>query len=113
MKDVTRKATVQTVYGQTLAEAIEFEFTFSELQKGDTIPADETPDADDLRTFVNTRRASKARSEKQNEIVAGLGIAKPTLENPDVALATMIKVLVAQGKTPADANQLARTMLGM
>ena len=112
-KLVTRKATVATVYGQTLAEPVEFEFSYQELQKGEEIPAAEVPDADDLRSFVNTRRASKARSEKQNEIVASLGIEKPTLENPDVALATMVKVLKAQGKSHDDATSIAKQMLGM
>ena len=113
MKEINKSARVETAYGNTLAEPITFSYTYAELQKGDEIPAAEMPDADDIRSFVNQKRNAKARSAAQNEALSAAGIQKPTLEDPEVQLKTMVKVLVAAGNTEEVAEQQARTMLGM
>jgi hypothetical protein len=112
-KTQTKRARVETAYGQTLAEPVEFDYSYEELQKGDEIPAKEMPDADDLRSFVNQKRNAAARSKAQNEALTAAGIQKPTLEDPDTRLRTMVKVLVAAGNTPEQAEQIARGALGM
>lgn len=113
MKNVTKRATVATAYGQTLAEPISFEYSFDELGPKDEIPAAEMPDADDLRSFVNQKRNAAARSKAQSEALSAAGINKPTLEDENVRLATMVKVLVAAGNTRDAAEQIARQALGM
>jgi hypothetical protein len=112
-KTQTKRARVETAYGQTLAEPVEFDYSYEELVKGDEIPAREMPDADDLRSFVNQKRNAAARSKAQNEALTAAGIQKPTLEDPDTRLRTMVKVLVAAGNTPEQAEQIARGALGM
>ena len=112
-KTVSKKASVSTAYGQTLPQAIEFEYEFVELQKGDEIPADEQPDADDLRQYVNTKRNSAARAKAQNEALSNAGIVKPTLEDPDVRLKSMVKILIANGMDETTATTTARAALGM
>ena len=113
MKTVTRKATVSTAYGQTLAEPLEFEYSFDELQKGDTIPDDEVPGPDDIRTYVNQKRNAAARSTRQAQVLSDAGIQKPTLEDPNVAYATMVKVLKAQGQSQENAEKMAKQVLGL
>lgn len=112
-KEVQKSARVETAYGQTLAEPITFSYSYDELVKGETIPHDEMPDADDLRSYVNQKRNAKARSEAQNKALTDAGINKPTLESPEVRLATMVKVLVAAGNDKAEAERIARGALGM
>ena len=112
-KNIEKAARVETAYGNTLAEPITFSYGYEELQKSDTIPADEMPDSDDLRSFVNQKRNAAARSKAQNEALANAGIVKPTLDDPDVRLKNMVKILVANGVAADAAEQQARAVLGM
>lgn len=112
-KQVDKTAEVKTFNGQTLPEPITFAYSFIELQKGDEIPADEQPDADDLRTYVNTKRNSSARAKAQNAALEAAGIQKPTLEDPDFRLKQMVKILSASGMDAATAETTARAALGM
>lgn len=113
MKTVSKNAKVETVNGQTLPEPIPFSYSYEELQKGDEIPADEQPDSDDLRAYVNTKRNSAARAKAQNEALTAAGIQKPTLEDPDFRLKQMVKLLLANGMDAATAESTARATLGM
>lgn len=112
-KIVKKSAEVKTFNGQTLPEAIPFDYEYEELQKGDEIPAKEQPDEDDLRTYVNTKRNSAARAKAQNEALNAAGIQKPTLEDPDFRLKQMVKILTASGMDEATAETTARGALGM
>lgn len=112
-KTVNKSAKVETAYGQTLAEPVTFSYSYEELVKGDEIPADEQPDADDLRSYVNQKRNATARSKAQNDALTAAGISKPTLEDPNVQLSTMVKVLVAAGKSAQEADTIARATLGL
>lgn len=112
-KTVTKTATVNTAYGQTLSEPIQFSYQFDELVKGDPIPADEQPDESDIRAYVNQKRNAAARSSAQNAALSEAGIQKPTLEDADVRLKTMVKVLVAAGNSAEEAEKIARGALGM
>src|SRR5512147_1248040 len=96
---IKKSAKEETAYGQTLATPVTFSSEYEELQKTDTISASEMPDADDLRSFVNQKRNAAARSKAQNAALDAAGIVKPTLEDPDTRLKTMVKVLVAAGNT--------------
>lgn len=112
-KAVTKNAEVSKAYGTELPEAVKFSYSYDELAKGDTIPAKEVPDEEDIRTLVNSKRNASARSKAQNEALRAAGIEAPTLEDPNVQLKTMIKVLVAAGRSEADAEQVAKAALGM
>lgn len=113
MKNVTKSATVTTAYGNTLPNPITFSYSYVEYEKGDTIPASELPDEDGIRSFVNGRLNAAARSKEQASALEAAGVKKPTLEDPNVQLATMIKVLMAAGRDEATATQIARTALGL
>jgi hypothetical protein len=112
MKEVTKRATVETAYGETLANPVKFSYTFNELERGDEIPTDKMPDADAIRSFVNQRENAAARSKAQNEALSAAGIQKPTLEDPAVQLATIVKALKASGKSQEQAEQMAKSLLG-
>lgn len=112
-KNVTKSATVETAFGQPVVPAVKFSYAYDELVKGDAIPTDEQPDADDLRSFVNQKRNAAARSKAQNEALADAGVQKPTLEDAEYRLKTMVKVLVAAGNSEAQAEQIAKSALGM
>lgn len=112
-KTQTKKATVATAYGVNLAEPIEFSFSYEELVKGDEVPAAEVPDAEDIRSYVNQKRSAAARASAQNEALNAAGIKKPTLDDPAVQLATMVKVLVAAGNDEVTATTIAKSALGL
>lgn len=112
-KRITRKFRVETAFGNKLETPLEGSFSFDELEKDDEIPADERPNEDAIRGLVNTRRASKARASETNKMLDEAGIKKPTLDDPNVALATMVRAMVAQGRNEDEATQIARKVLGM
>lgn len=113
MKKVTKKATVTTAYGQALSEPVEFLYEYEELVKGDAIPAKETPDEEDIRSLVNSKRNAAARSKFQSEALREAGINAPTLEDAGFRLKQMVKVLIADGRSEAEAEQVAKAALGM
>lgn len=112
MKITTKSAEISKAYGNDLPKPIPFTYSFEELQKGDEIPADEQPDADDLLALVNSKRNAKARAAASNAALAEAGVQKPTLESPEFRLAQMVKVLIANGMDEATATATARTVLG-
>jgi hypothetical protein len=113
MKSVTKTATVTTAFGIPLSEPVEFAYEYQELQKGDEIPARETPDEEDIRALVNSKRNAGARSKAQAESLKAAGISAPTLEDADFRLRQMVKVLVAAGRSETEAEQVAKAALGM
>jgi hypothetical protein len=112
-KTVNKSAKVETAYGVTLADPVTFSYSYEELVKGDEIPAKEVPDADDLRTYTNQKRNAAARSSAQNDALTNAGVTKPTAEDPQVALAMMVKAMVAQRIPVEQATQIAKTALGL
>lgn len=108
-----KRAAVETYFGQPVVPAVKFEYTYVELGKGDEIPADEMPDAEDLLSFVNQKRNAKARSAAQAEAMDAAGWKKPTLESADVRFAQMVKILKAAGNTQDQAEQMAHQVLGV
>jgi hypothetical protein len=112
-KDVTKTATMETAYGQVLDTPIKFQYSFTELESGDAIPTDEVPTEKDKRNLVNAKRNASARMKEQNKALEAKGIQKPTLEDPEVRLKTMVKVLIAAGNTPEQAEQIAKNALGV
>lgn len=112
MEIVPKTATVETAYGKAI-DPIHFSYTYEKLEKGDTIPAKEMPDEDGLRAYVNQTRNAAARSAAQAKALADADIKKPTLEDPAVRFAGMVKILIAAGNTQAQAEQIAHTALGV
>lgn len=113
MKTETKTATIETAYGEKLDAPIELIYEYEKLEASDTIPADEVPSEKDIRQFVNGRRNASARAAATSVEFSKRGIKAPTLEDPAVQLRTMIKVLVAAGKTAEQAEQIARATLGL
>jgi hypothetical protein len=112
-KTVTKKARVETAYGRQLDSPIDFSYVYEELIDGDSIPAAEVLEPKDMRSFVNAKRNASARSTAQNKALSDAGIEKPTLEDPAVRLAGMVKIFIANGENPTTAEQMARQALGM
>src|SRR5665647_3474479 len=113
-KTEVKTARCETAYGESLGDkAFDYVFEVIELQKGDEIPSDEQPSSDDIRKLVNSKRVASARTSVLTKELSDRGIEKPTLENADVRLKTMIKVRVAAGNRATQAEQIARQALGM
>lgn len=115
MEHIKKTAKVETAYGKTLAEPIEFDYEYDELGEKDEIPAKEMPDEKDLRSFVNQKRNAAARSKAQNTALDAAGIKKPTAEDADFRLKTTADMIQAADKSLSRevAEQRARTVLGM
>lgn len=112
-KRTEKSGKIETFNGEPVVPVILFNYVVYELQKGDTIPADERPDEADLRSFVNQKRNAKARAAAQNAALEQAGIQKPTLENPDFRLKQMVKILMANQMDEATATATAKAALGM
>jgi hypothetical protein len=113
MKTAEKRATVETAYGKKLDTPLTFDYTYDELEKGDEIPAKEMPDADDLITYVNAKRNASARSTAQTKILDANEIKKPDLKDAAFRLASMVKVLMANGDDEETATATAKTLLKM
>lgn len=131
MKTEKFKGVIESAYGQPLATALKFEgefnaFTLPDAAK-ETAVTFSTPDgADaitdvvsygDLYSLVNNKRKANARQKSMQAALDAAGINKPvvdaTPEGLQVAARQMVKMLVATGKSEADATQLAEATLGV
>src|SRR5574339_287700 len=121
-KTVKKNANVSQVAGKTLAELtggklekLSFDFEYEEIQKGEDIPQDEMPDADEILSFVNAKRSASARSKAQQKVLDdnNVEVASMSVKTPEGAFANIVRSLVAQGRTREDAEAAAKTLLGM
>ena len=115
MKTETFKGVMENAYGKQLPQAVKFEGTFDAFESIEEVRAkNEFPSDDEVVNFVNNRRKANARQKSMADALEAAGIEKPTLENDkDLQLKTLIKTLVASGKTETDATQVAKSLLGI
>lgn len=129
MKTETFKGSMENAYGKTLPQKLDFSgsfeaYTLPDSVKDTTITFDTPEGADsfgkddvvtygELYAFVNGKRKAAARQKAMNAVLEANGIEKPTLEDPQVQLATIIKALVAGGRSKEAAITLAETTLGV
>jgi hypothetical protein len=114
MKTETFDGKMESAYGRALPSAIPFEGSFEAYETYEEITAaNDLPSHDDILSFVNTKRKSNARQKAMTAALDAAGINKPTLDDPQVQLRTMIKVLVASGRNEAEATTLAENTLGV
>jgi hypothetical protein len=112
MKTVQNHATVRTAFGQELDKEIKFTYEAEIYEKFEEIPADKLPDNEAILSLVNQRVVAAARAAKTSELLTEAGITKPTLEDPKVQFATMVKTLIASGRGREEADALAKQLLG-
>lgn len=113
---VTEKfsGTMENAYGKVLPEPVKFSGTFEAYQTIDEVrAANDYPKDDDVVNFVNSKRKASARQKAMNDALEAAGVSKPTLEDPQVQLATFIKVLKAAGRSEDEAITLAESTLGV
>jgi hypothetical protein len=114
MKTEKFSGTIENAYGQTLPNAVKFEGSYEAYENIDEIKAaNDMPNNDEIVSFVNARRKANKRQQAMTAALDAAGIQKPTDENPEVALKNMVKILKAQGKTDAQAEQIAKSVLGI
>lgn len=106
--------TMESAYGKTLPSKLTFSGTYEAFQNLQEVKdANEHPSDDEIVSFVNSKRKAAARQKAMNEALTAAGIEKPTLEDPQVQLATIIKALRAAGRSEAEATALAESTLGV
>ena len=106
--------TMESAYGKTLPSKIHFSGTYEAFTSLDEVrSANEHPSDDEIVSFVNSKRKAAARQKAMNDALSAAGIEKPTLEDPQVQLATIIKALKAAGRSEAEAITLAESTLGV
>lgn len=114
MKTEKFSGTIESAYGSQLDTALKFEGTFEAYESVDEVKAgNDFPNNDEILAFVNNKRKANARQKSMTETLTAAGINKPTLDDPQVQLATIIKALVASGKSKDDATKLAEATLGV
>lgn len=114
MKSETFKGTIESAYGNPLATALKFEGSFDAYESYDeAATANDLPSRDEQLAFTNNKRKANARQKAMTEVLTAAGINKPTLEDPQFQLKSMIKILVTAGRSEAEATQLAEATLGV
>lgn len=114
MKTETFKGTVESAYGNVLPSAIKFNGSYEAYESIDeATKANDLLSNDEMLTVINNKRKANARAKATTEALTSAGISKPTLEDPQVQLKSMIKILVMSGKTEDAAKQIAESALGV
>jgi hypothetical protein len=114
MKTETFKGTIESAYGRTLPNKLTFSGEFEAYETVDELrAANKYPSDDDIVSFVNAKEKSNARQKAMNETLNAAGIEKPTMDDPQVQLATIIKALRASGRSEEEAISLAEGTLGV
>lgn len=113
MNTETFKGTIESAYGSPITP-LKFNGEYDAFETLDEVrEAGELPKDSEILEFVNNKRKANARQKKMTEVLTANGINKPTLEDPQFQLKSMIKILVATGKTEDVARQIAETTLGV
>lgn len=114
MKSETFSGTMESAYGKTLPTPVKFSGSFESLESIEEVrAANEYPDDKEVVAWANAKRKASARQKSMNAALEAAGISKPTLEDPQVQLATIIKALRAAGRGEDEAIALAESTLGV
>lgn len=114
MKTEKFSGTIESAYGSPLASAIKFNGEFAAYESFEEMSAaQDLPSRDEQLTYINNKRKANARQKAMQLALDNAGVSKPTLEDPQVQLKTIIKALVASGKSEEVATQIAETTLGV
>ena len=114
MKTETFKGTIESAYGSPLANAVTFNGSFEAYSDYDEMTkAQDLPSRDEQLAFINNKRKANARQKAMQEALTAAGINKPTLDDPQVQLKTIIKALMAGGRSEEVATQVAEATLGV
>lgn len=114
MKTETFSGTIESAYGSTLPSAVKFNGDFQAYETYEEAQsAQDLPSRDEQLALINNKRKANARQKSMQAALDAAGISKPTLEDPQVQLKTIIKALVASGKDEATATQIAEVTLGV
>jgi hypothetical protein len=114
MKIETFKGTIESAYGQPLPSALTFSGSYNAYESYDEAKdAQDLPSREEQLAFINNKRKANERQKAMQATLDAAGISKPTLDDPQVQLRTIIKALVASGRDEATATQIAETTLGV
>ena len=114
MKTETFKGTIESAYGNPLPSALKFEGTYQAFTTYEEAQAEnELPSKDEVVAFINNKRKANERQKSMQAALDAAGITKPTLEDPQFQLKSMIKILVSAGRSEAEATQLAEATLNV
>ncbi len=111
-KTETVSGLMRSAYNQELKTPVKYSGEYQELLEGDEVPADEKLSAKEILDVVNTRRRNNARQKAMQAALDAADVKKPTLQDTSVQRATMLKVLLAAGKTEAEATDIINGALG-
>lgn len=104
---------MESAYGRDLPKAIDFEGTYEHIMENAAIPAKEVPTDEEILAFVNRKRLANARQKAMQAALDAAGVKKPDLKTDvQLQLETLIKVYVAAGKSPEEAQAIAESTLG-
>ncbi len=113
MKTEKFSGTMENAYGNVLPTPVKFSGSFEAFENVDEVKAANSyPDDKEVVAWANAKRKAAERQKSMNQALIDAGINKPTLEDPQVQLSTMIKVLKAAGRDEETAIDLAEKTLG-
>jgi len=115
MKTEKFKGKIENAYGKPLAVALPYEAEFDSFESiAEVNAANAYPKDADIVDFLNAKAKANARQKGMQVALDAAGIIKPTLENDgQLRLRSMLKILVAAGKTEDEAKALASATLGI
>lgn len=115
MKTMTFEAVAESAYGKKLASPIKYSGEYEAyLNMTEIMDKNDFPKDQEIVDFRNTQRKANARQKALQTALDAAGIIKPTLENDEqMRLQNMFKILVAAGKSEAEAKAIAAATLGV
>lgn len=113
MKTEKLSGKIENAYGSALATPVPYDGTVEIYETyAEVEAAKELPSNDETVSFVNQKRKAAKRQALMSAALEAAGIKKPTLEDPQVQFSTIVKALVAAGKSDGEAKAIANASLG-
>jgi hypothetical protein len=114
MKTETISGTMEKAYGQALPSPITYSGSFEVYENSQEVKsANDMPNDEEVVNFRNQQRRNNARQKFMQDALDKAGVVKPTLEtSEELRIKNIVDSLVATGKTPEKAREIALMALG-
>ncbi len=113
MKSEKLSGKIENAYGTQLTTPVSYSGEVDLFENYEEVKtANEIPSNEEVVSFVNQKRKATKRQALMQAALTAAGIQKPTLEDEQEQFRQMVKILVANKKSEAEAKTIANATLG-
>lgn len=112
MKKVQFKGTIETAYGEKLAEPLEYQAEFDKLESMSEATDKDTLTEEEILDVINNRRKATARQTGMQAALKAAGVEAPAKDSAKVLTRNFMRTLTLAGRTEEEARSIARNALG-